>query len=66
MSKRNVSVSSGIIYEKFDWSSWLRVPKHSQVPRTSYLDVRELTIDTKSLGVARTKRPSIQEMLAKM
>ena len=66
MNRKNISVSSGIVYEKFDRSNWLKAPKHSQVPRTSYFDARVLTIDTKSIAKHDKKRPTIQQMLAKM
>ena len=61
-----LSISNGIVYEKIDRNNWLRVPKHSQVPVTTYLDVQKLTIDTKSIGKDKANRPNIQQMLEKM
>lgn len=66
MGTRNISVSNGIIYEKVDKCNWMRVPKYSQVGRTTYLDIREVTIDTKCLDVKESKRPTVQQMLAKI
>lgn len=66
MGTKNISVSSGIVYEKVDKCNWMRVPKYSQVDRTSYLDVHKATIDTKRLGVKESKRPTVQQMLAKI
>lgn len=59
MSRRNISVSNGIVYERLDRDNWLKVPKYSRVSRTSHLDVRELTIDAKRVGAVSEKRPSI-------
>lgn len=60
--KESISYARDIGYERIDRANWNIIPKCSEVPVTSELDVSGLTID--SVGVENThKRPSIREMI---
>lgn len=46
---RDISRTARLTYEKFDKDSWMVTPKFSDVPSTSFLDVRKLsTLNNKS------------------
>ena len=66
LGNQSISVSNGIYYEKVDADNWLLIPKHNQVPVTTFLDVKELTIDNNSLNVDKSYRPTIEQMLKEL
>lgn len=42
--KENISRTAGNVYEKMDKDNWMVVPRHSEIQRTSHLDVSKLVL----------------------
>lgn len=41
---RDISRTARMTYEKYDKDSWMVTPRYSEVPSTSFLDVRKLSV----------------------
>ena len=62
MEDQNISLMRHLAYERGNGWSRMIVPRHSEVIKTSYLDVQNLTLNTFGIGKDR-KMPSIRKML---
>ncbi len=64
MRKESISMTRKLSYERNDKDSHFKIPRHSEVPETSYFDAQNLILNRAGIGRTR-KRPGIQEMISK-
>lgn len=63
--KSNEGRMAGNVYNKVDASNWMTIPKFSEIPQTSFLDVNNLVMFDKKFiedEEARTRKVDFDEM----
>lgn len=65
METHTISITNNLRNERMDGWDQMMIPRHADVPRTSYLNARNLTINMSGIGKERN-RPNMQEMLARI